>query len=183
MNPRIILFISVALLGVLAGTLVSYYSQPGREEVRAMGAAVSTDLVGELRPPFTLGAVDGQRVSASDFDGNVLLINFWATWCEPCRAEMPMLAEVQRKLASRGLEIIGIALDDVQQARTFAEELGVTYTVLVGGADVMATGVVYGNRAGMLPYTVLVDRVGIIRWTHLGELDHQDLLARLKPLL
>ena len=94
-----------------------------------------------------------------------------------------MLAEVQRKLASRGLEIVGIALDDVQQARTFAEELGVTYTVLVGGADVMATGVVYGNRAGMLPYTVLVDRVGIIRWTHLGELDHQDLLARLKPLL
>ena len=75
------------------------------------------------------------------------------------------------------------ALDDVQQAREFVEQLNIRYHNMVGGADVMAVGVVYGNRSGMLPYSVLVDRAGIIQWTSLGELDGQDLENRIKELL
>jgi peroxiredoxin len=139
--------------------------------------------LGAERPPFTLGAADGQQVSAHDFDGRVLLINFWATWCTPCRAEMPMLNETYRQYREAGLSVVGIALDDVQRAREFAGQLGIDYTILVGSTDVMATGLAYGNRAGMLPYTVLVGRDGTVRWTHLGELQRDQLLEQIQPLL
>jgi thiol-disulfide isomerase/thioredoxin len=122
-------------------------------------------------------------VSADEFAGEVLLVNFWATWCAPCREEMPMLVDLQAEFAERGLSVVGIALDDVQQARDFADELGVNYTILVGGADVMAAGVAWGNRAGTLPYTVLVDRDGVVRWTYLGVLEHDELVQRIEALL
>jgi len=179
MNPRHLLFASVGVLAIMAGMLVSQYAwMPSPPPVPE-----ATGLVGQPRPPFTLGDTEGRQVSVAEFDGQVLLINFWATWCTPCRAEMPMLVQVQDRYAAEGLSVVGIALDDVQQARDFARDLGVSYTVLVGGADVMAAGVVYGNRAGMLPYTVLIDREGIVRWTHLGELEREELEERLQALL
>ncbi|NIP18337.1 MAG: redoxin domain-containing protein [Xanthomonadales bacterium] len=141
------------------------------------------ELLGQRRPDFTLGSTVGERVSASDFDGQVLLLNFWATWCVPCRAEMPMLSELHEDYSDSGLRIVGIALDDVQSARDFAQELGIAYTILVGTTDVMATGLAYGNRAGLLPYSVLIDRYGIVRWTHLGELDEAELKSWFEALL
>jgi peroxiredoxin len=141
------------------------------------------ELLDQPRPDFSLGSTTGEMIHASDFDGDVLLINFWATWCAPCREEMPMLGALHERLAPRGFSVAGIALDDVQQAREFIEELGITYPNMVGGADVMAVGVQYGNRAGLLPYSVLVDRQGIIRWTSLGELDPDELNREIEALL
>jgi len=146
-------------------------------------APTASELIGQVRPDFTLGSTTGEILNASDFDGDVLLINFWATWCAPCREEMPMLSELHKSRAGQGFKVLGIALDDVQQARDFVEELGITYPNMVGGADVMATGVLYGNRAGLLPYSVLVDRQGLIRWTNLGELEADDLDTRIDALL
>lgn len=94
-----------------------------------------------------------------------------------------MLTEVHEAYETAGLSIVGIALDDLQQARDFVASLGIDYTILVGGADVMAAGAAYGNRAGLLPYSVLIDRQGVIRWTHLGELERGELESRLAPLL
>lgn len=94
-----------------------------------------------------------------------------------------MLVEIHEAFGSQGFEVVGIALDDVQQARTFAEELGIDYPLLVGGADVMAVSAAYGNQSGLLPYSVLIDRAGLVRWTHLGELKREELEAQLKPLL
>ncbi len=94
-----------------------------------------------------------------------------------------MLDELHGELGPDGLAIVGVALDDVQRAREFAERLGIDYTILVGAGDVMATGLAYGNRAGLLPYTVLVDRDGIVRWTFLGELKRDALLEQVTPLL
>jgi peroxiredoxin len=178
------LVLAAAALGAGAGWLFDRQVLD-REPVSlsAPAGAATEDLIGRKRPDFTLGAVDGKRVSAADFDGLVVLLNFWATWCEPCRAEMPMLSEVYEAHAQRGFTVVGIALDDVAQAREFVAELGVAYPILVGGADVMAVGAAYGNRAGLLPYSVLVDRDGIIRWTHLGEVRRADLLALLETEL
>ena len=181
MKKPLWLFILVAVLAGGAGALTSIYLQ-GDPNESAMGEGPAS-LIGEIRPPFTHGAADGRRVSAGDFDGKVVLINFWATWCTPCRKEMPMLNEVHEALSPDGLAVVGIALDDVARARAYAEELGIGYTILVGAGDVMATGLAYGNRAGVLPYTVLVDRDGRVRWTYLGELKQDALLARIKPLL
>ena len=94
-----------------------------------------------------------------------------------------MLVEIQAEHEQAGLQVIGIALDDVQRAREFAEKLGITYPVLVGAADVMATSYAYGNSTGMLPYTVLVDNQGVIRWQFLGEIKRDELAALLEQVL
>jgi peroxiredoxin len=140
-------------------------------------------LLGQKRPAFTLGSIDGGWVSASDFDGQVMLINFWATWCVPCRAEMPMLSDLHEAYSDQGFQVVGIALDDVQRAKDFAAELNIAYPVLVGMADVMATGRIYGNRSGLLPYSVLVDREGTVRWAQLGEVSETEVLEQVRPLL
>ncbi len=180
MIQRILLFTGVAVLGAAAGVLFSLYRGGAFEKPAPVPV---TSLVGELRPAYTLGAIDGTRVSAEAFDGDVVLVNFWATWCAPCRKEMPMLAEIQHRYAKEGLSVVGIALDEVDRARQFTEELGITYTILVGAADVMALNAVYGNQSGMLPYTVLIDRQGLVQWTYLGELVEKDLKVRINELL
>ena len=181
MSRNTLLVLVVAMLATGAGLLTGRALQEDPNQGPAAEGAEA--LIGQPRPPFTLGASDGQRVSASDFDGQVMLVNFWATWCAPCRDEMPMLDAVHEQYAPDGLAVVGIALDDVQRAREFAESLGIDYTILVGAQDVMATGLAWGNRAGLLPYTVLVDRDGIVRWTYLGELKRDALVAQIEPLL
>jgi thiol-disulfide isomerase/thioredoxin len=125
----------------------------------------------------------GKQVSASDFDGQIWLVNFWATWCAPCVEEMPMLSDLQLEYADKGVRILGIALDDPGRAREFAENMSLQYPTLVGQADVAVTGRRYGNSTGMLPFSVLIDAAGIIRWTHLGALDREELQIQIQALL
>jgi len=148
----------------------------------ATPAPASEDLLGQRRPDFTLNDTAGQPVSAGDFDGHVWLLNFWATWCAPCVEEMPMLSQLQQDYAGRGLKVVGIALDDADRAREFAAGMGIKYPVLVGQADVVLTGRRYGNLTGMLPFSVLVDAEGLVRWTHLGALTRKDLEHQIKSL-
>ena len=81
-----------------------------------------------------------------------------------------MLMDLQREHGPEGLQIVGIALDDVQSARNFVEKYGITYPILLGATDVMDTSAAYGNLEGVLPYSVLVDKDGVIRWQHAGEI-------------
>ena len=197
-RPRLLLLLITGMLGAGAGWLftetvlkdqdeplpMSELSAPTASEMPTAGEMpTASEIIGQARPDFSLGSTTGEIINASDFDGQVLLINFWATWCVPCREEMPMLSALHERMTGQGFQVLGIALDDVQQARDFVDELGINYPNMVGGADVMATGVLYGNRAGMLPYSVLVDRQGIIRWNKLGELEATDLNARIEQLL
>lgn len=146
-------------------------------------AATGEELLGRPRPEFALRDASGTEVAAGDFDGRVLLLNFWASWCAPCVEEMPMLSALQRDHADRGLQVVGIALDDPGRAQAFAAELAPGYPLLFGMAEAMQVGRRYGNRSGMLPYSVLVDRRGIVRWTYLGALSREALEARLAELL
>jgi thiol-disulfide isomerase/thioredoxin len=134
-------------------------------------------------PNLEFAGGDGRSVSLSDFRGRVVLLNVWATWCAPCREEMPMLAELYREHVGSGLQVVGIALDDVAAAREFAAELGIDYPILVGSTDVMVVVRLYGNVSGVLPYSVLIDREGMIRWTRLGVLKEADLRLHLRELL
>lgn len=184
MNRTLVgLFVIAGLLGVTGGWLFNRMLLTDASVIEPVYAASPEELLGRPRPPFRLGSVDGSWVSASDFDGQVWLLNFWATWCEPCRAEMPMLDALHRELGPEGFHVVGIALDDVQAARDFVAELGLDYTALVGMADVMQAGRLYGNSAGLLPYSVLVDREGVVRWARLGEVSRAQLLEQVRPLL
>lgn len=135
----------------------------------------SVSLIGERRPDFKVASQTGEWVTPDDYPDKVLLINFWATWCAPCREEMPMLVELQTQYGNDGLQVLGIALDDVQKVQEFVQAFGITYPNLVGSTDVMAVNRSYGNQSGALPYSVLVDRGGIIRWQFSGALQQDEL--------
>jgi len=187
---HVILIFSVAMLASFAGAFAYryVYVQPWEGEVLSAAEAASSgradpSVVGSPRPDFKLGSSTGEQVSASSFDGSVTLINFWATWCEPCREEMPMLVGLHKAYAPSGFQVVGVAIDDVQQATDFATGLGVDYPILVGSIDVMAMAQSYGNLSGVLPYSVLIGRDGIVRWTHLGGLKEKELARRIEELL
>jgi len=187
-SRHVILVLSLALLASMGGALayrLVFFQQPfqGPQALAGEPPETKQGVVGTRRPDYTLGSDSGERISARDFDGQVVLVNFWATWCRPCREEMPMLVNLHHDYQDKAFQVVGIALDDVQQARDFAAELGVDYPILVGSTDVMAVVQLYGNLSGVLPYSVLIDRDGIIRWTYLGELKDEDLKGRIRELL
>lgn len=166
---RWFLYAGVAVGGLAMGILVAWFTRDPAPQPGSTGAQI-----GDPRPPFRHAAVDGRFVSADDFDDKALLVNFWATWCAPCRREMPLLDEVA-KTHSAQLSVVGIAIDEPGPVIDFVESLGIGYTILVGSSDVLATQQAWGNSAGALPYTVLVDAEGIIRWRHLGEVTPDQL--------
>lgn len=188
MRRSVVIIVAVAILaagsGYFVARLISPPPGPGQGSGRLEPSVLPSpeDMVGQRRPDFRLADASGQFVSAERFDGNVLLVNFWATWCDPCVEEMPMLAQLQRDFADRGLAVVGIALDEPGRARAFAESLGIDYHLLFGLADAMVVGRRYGNHSGMLPYTVLVDADGTIRWTRLGVLERSQVEAQLAAM-
>ena len=178
MSKSLLALLAVALLAGAAGYFAAMQFAPRSAPLEPGGGPV-----GEPRPDFRHADLDGNPVDASEFDGKVLLVNFWASWCVPCVEEMPMLSEMQQRYAADGFRVVGIALDEPARARAFAEKMDLDYTVLVGGTDVVVTGRRYGNDSGMLPYSVLVDRDRIIRWTHLGALEEAQLSSEVRKRL
>ncbi len=178
---RRLTLVTVSLLALMAGLYLSarldvspqfISEKPGKQ-----------NLVGHQQPDFELLSNTGEPVTNAAFAGKTTLINFWATWCVPCRAEMPMLMELHSEYAARGFQVVGIALDEVRQVNRFIKEINISYPILVGEVDVMATSAAYGNVAGVLPYSVLVDKSGIIRWQHAGEVDRDEISRLIDSLL
>lgn len=169
MNRILWLYIGAAVIGLALGGAVAWFTRPPPPDPGLEGAQV-----GDPQPGFRHGGLDGAWVDARDFEGQLLIVNFWATWCAPCRREMPVLDEMARAYPD-DLTIVGLAIDDLADVQAFVEEIRVAYPIAVGNADVMATQRAWGNTAGALPYTVLVDRQGIIRWQHLGEVSAAEL--------
>lgn len=188
MIKPLVVFLLVALVAGGVGFLAARHLNPASPAVQPLDTGASNnetagaDLLGQRRPDFTHLDINGKPVSADDFDGRPLLVNFWATWCQPCVDEMPMLSDIQADRGPDQLAVIGIALDDEDRARAFARELEIGYTILLGKTDVVLTGRRYGNHSGLLPFTVLVDAQGIVRWTRLGALKREDLELQLEKL-
>ena len=182
-RPILVLVSLAALLAgfYLSATLIP--ETPDKNQSLSSVSPANSKLVGSQLPTYELLSNTGESVTNTDFAGNTVLINFWATWCLPCREEMPMLMELHEAFSERGFRVLGIALDDTQQVNRFIEEYGISYPILVGEADVMATSAAFGNMTGVLPYSVLVDKLGIIRWQYAGEISHDEISDLLKKLL
>jgi len=126
----------------------------------------------EALPDIALPALDGTTHRLTQWKGKPLLINFWATWCEPCRREIPLLKTLQRERASEGLQIVGIAVDSRDATREYAQQQGIDYPVLVGQQGALEAVNAFGMDT-VLPFSVFVDGRGRILTMKIGEL-HRD---------
>ncbi len=171
--------VSAGLLGALADCGRSPRNT-GQQSSATEKPAPRPGEVGARMPDFTFEDLSGKTVSTQEFRGKVLIIDFWATWCEPCKKEMPGFQDLQERYGDRGLMVIGLALDgDTDEAARFAAKLGVHYRLGQGTSEVQEK---LGGLLG-LPTTVLVDRQGIIRKKVIG-FEYKDAFeAALKQVL
>jgi thiol-disulfide isomerase/thioredoxin len=124
---------------------------------------------------ISLPDTEGREQALAQWKGKVLVVNFWATWCAPCREEMPMFVNAQSQHGGRGLQFVGVAIDDADKVRKFAAEIGLNYPALVGGYGAMELSKTLGNSVMALPFTVVVDRGGRIVLNHLGPMKQAQL--------
>ncbi len=153
----------------------------GVERLREMRGGIAPASDGTL-PTFTLPDLDGHPRSQSEWQGKVLLVNFWATWCPPCRAEIPSFIDAQQRFGAQGLQVVGIAVDDPEAVRDFVKVYGVNFPVLRGDEGGIEVARAMGNRFDTLPFSALFDREGRLVHEHPGLLTSEALEAQLRPL-
>jgi cytochrome c biogenesis protein CcmG, thiol:disulfide interchange protein DsbE len=140
--------------------------------------------VGEQAPPYAARTIAGDTVRLSDLRGHPVLLNVWATWCIPCRKELPELQALHTQLAPRGLQVVGVSVDegnDDDAVRDFAREFGITYTIVRDPATVIYSAFAIPG----VPATFLIDRTGKVAWRIMGPFSATDttLQAALKTVL
>lgn len=132
---------------------------------------------------LSLPDTTGTEQAFAQWRGKVLVVNFWATWCAPCLEEMPEFVRAQAELGSRGLQFVGIAIDDAKKAAEFAERLHVNYPTLIGGYGAVELSKTLGNSLAALPFSVILDRQGRVVHTQLGRLKPDKLQSIVGKLI
>ncbi len=127
--------------------------------------------------------LNGGMQTLSQHRGKVLVVNFWATWCAPCREEIPALMRVSARHLDKGVEFVGIAMDNVAKVREYASEFRIGYRLLIGGGQTLAISKDLGNQASVLPFTVVFDRTGKVAYAHVGAVTEATLDKVLLQLL
>ena len=168
---------AVAVAFAAAGLLV-YQWQHG-------GLAAGPDPVasGQRLLSARLNGLDGNLQSIEQWRGKVLIVNFWATWCAPCREEIPEFVKTQAKFSANGVQFVGIAVDTAERVAIYAKEMGINYPLLIGGIETMDLARDVGDRAGVLPFSLIIDRTGRVVTTVIGVLKPERLEKELQPLI
>lgn len=171
--PRKWLALPLALAALAAGAWLAqmrYSAQPPEHAaVAALWQAGYPDL-------------QGHRQDFSQWRGQVLVLNFWASWCAPCREEMPDFAALHKQYQSNGVAFVGIAIDNPADVAQFLRQMPVAYPIVIGEGAAHGLARQLGNPSGALPYTIVLDRDGAIALTHLGRLPRDTLEDTLRKL-
>ena len=135
-----------------------------------------------IRPEFAITDTDGQIRNIKDWDGKIILLNFWATWCPPCLKEIPDFIELQEKYGEQGFQVIGIAVDNEEAVREYMSEVKINYPIMIAEFEALELASRYGNRIGALPYSVIINRESEISDKITGELSKIKAEKLLKKL-
>jgi thiol-disulfide isomerase/thioredoxin len=179
---KTILIFGVALVSLMAGALfmagriaaVKTESQAGKPAVTET-LLDAPALEANSHPSFSLLGLDGDMHDFDEFAGRHRLLNFWATWCAPCRREIPLLKEFQAEQGDDGVLVIGIAVDVMEAVQQYAEAAEFNYPILVGEMDAMAVAEQSGLQFHAMPFTMIVSAEGEYLNAHFGELHRPDL--------
>ena len=172
-TARAIVLLVVAAVSA-AGGFVTYRFWAAQD-------STNPDAVGQF-PSFTMTDVDANLRQSSEWDGRIRVVNFWATWCAPCRREIPLLIDLQTRYGDT-IQVVGIAIDDLDAVQDYARQHDFNYPVLVGQQDAMDLGnEVLTDWIG-LPFTAFVDASGAVVRVHVGELHEEQATEFLAELL
>ena len=174
---RGILFAIVAVVALAAGIYFSQQRAPAPTPAPASPKAASAIMNLALPDPA------GKEQRFDQWKGKVVVVNFWATWCAPCREEMPEFIKAQKQFGDKGLQFIGIAVDQADKVQQYVAEIGLNYPALIGGFGAMELSKTLGNELMALPFTVVLDRNGAVVHTQLGVLKPEKLDALIQKLL
>jgi thiol-disulfide isomerase/thioredoxin len=165
--------VMIALAGLAAGAGFYAYQQrtpPAPPPVPPPPAATLAATV----PDFLLADRAGQMRSLHDWPGKALIVNFWATWCAPCRKEIPLLQKLQRERATDGFQVVGIAVDFRDKVLAYADEMKIDYPLLIGEQEALDAAAAFGVDAVGFPFTIFTDTQGRVVVAHMGELTQAE---------
>ena len=162
--------IAIAVSAMAAGAAFYLYRQQPPAPVAAPTPEVDSAQLAATLPGFQLADRAGQLKSLQDWPNQALIVNFWATWCAPCRREIPLLQQLQRDHGAEGFQVIGIAVDFRDKVLAYADEMKIEYPLLIGEQEALDAAAAFGVEAVGFPFTVFSDRQGRIVTAHMGEL-------------
>ena len=179
-SKQFILYSFIAIIALGAGSFIrslisdAYQTKLTSEESQQGAEVILAARLPDLR---------GTDQAVSQWLGKVMVVNFWATWCTPCREEIPEFIEMQKKYADQDLIFVGIAIDQVDKVKMFSQELSINYPVLIGSMNTWSLLEAAGNRLSALPYTVVINRSGELVENYLGLVNMKKLEKTIIPLL
>jgi thiol-disulfide isomerase/thioredoxin len=166
---KIILFLIIAIISLATGMMTR-------------NGWTFLEKTNQPLPAFSLTDLSGKQHDISEWRGKILIINFWATWCPPCKKEIPEFIALQKQYSSQGLQFIGLAIDDKEAVKEYLNQAPVNYPVLIAEEEGIALAHKLGDISGTVPFTVVVNREGQIIYRHPGNFSKVQILEIVAPL-
>lgn len=174
-----LLLIVVTTLAAAAGY---FMAKPRQPVLPTLETAPAADAPARLLA-LTLPDLDNRLQALAQWKGKVLVVNFWATWCPPCKEEMPEFSSISSEYSIKGVQFVGISIDTAENVAAFQKQTPVVYPLLISNLDALALSSDLGNRAKALPFTVVLRRDGSVEKVKLGKFAAQDLEKAIKAAL
>ena len=175
MNRRqLIIIVAISLLALLGGVLTSQWIY---KTGLASDPAVKAFFANSWQTP------DGKTVNTQDWQGKVLVVNFWASWCPPCVEEMPALDKLQQEFLQQNVLFVGIGIDSPSNIREFLSKTPVSYPIVIGGLEGSNLSKQLGNTQGALPYTIIINSKGKAVFSKLGKISEDELRKAIKEAI
>ncbi len=164
--------IFIAIIALAAGVLSHRLTAETQTAVKKPGL-----------PDITLPDLKETQRKLSEWQDKILIVNFWATWCSPCRKEIPEFIKLQTEFGKKGLQFVGIAVEEPEPVKEYSDSVGINYPTLIGQVTGINLSIPLGNMISTVPFTVIFDQQGNIIHRQLGELSREKILEIVVPLL